>query len=138
MVYNTFCVNNDLVNVGFVYMHNGYDVIVAAHSSSLTSYTYKMPPYFLNVIKPLIDIDYTTFVGKVDYRKCIFIFMSNTGETLITDQMVKIHHSGIARKNIQLKHFEKLIIKEAFNEQGGFHHSDTIESNLIDHYVPFL
>lgn len=21
---------------------------------------------------------------------------------------------------------------------GGFHHSDTIKSNLIDHYIPFL
>jgi hypothetical protein len=25
-----------------------------------------------------------------------------------------------------------------FCDIGGFHHSDTIKSNLIDHYVPFL
>ncbi|KAB0802881.1 hypothetical protein PPYR_05067 [Photinus pyralis] len=96
----------------------------------------KAPEYLLNIIKPLID--YNAYVAKVDYRKSIFIFLSNTGESLITDQMIKLHHSGIPRKDIQLQDFENLIIKGAFNEHGGFHHSDTIKSNLIDHYVPFL
>lgn len=96
----------------------------------------KMHSGLLNVIKPLID--YNSYVSKVDYRKSIFIFLSNTGESLITEQMIKLHRSGIERNDIQLQDFENLIIKGAFNEEGGFHHSDAIKSNLIDHYVPFL
>lgn len=96
----------------------------------------KMPPNILNVIKPMID--YNQYVEKVDYRKAIFIFLSNTGESVITDQVVRLWKAGVRREDVRLQDFESLITKGAFNEEGGFHHSDTIRSNLIDHYIPFL
>jgi len=68
----------------------------------------------------------------------VFIFISNTGGSVITNQMLKLWRAGVLRKDIKLQDFEKLIAQGAFNEEGGFHHSDTIKSNLIDHYVPFL
>ncbi|KAK4881753.1 hypothetical protein RN001_005072 [Aquatica leii] len=96
----------------------------------------KMPPSVLDIIKPLID--YNINIAKVDYRQAIFIFLSNTGESLITEETIRLQRAGVERRDIQLGDFESLIIKGAFNEEGGFHHSDTIKSNLIDHYVPFL
>ena len=45
---------------------------------------------------------------------------------------------GIKREDIKLKDFEDMIRKGAFNEKGGFHKRESIESNVIDHYVPFL
>ncbi|KAF2900894.1 hypothetical protein ILUMI_05299 [Ignelater luminosus] len=96
----------------------------------------KMPPKVLNVIKPMID--YNQDVEKVDYRKAIFIFLSNTGESLITEKAIQLWKSGVRREDVGLKDFESVITMGAFNEEGGFHHSDTIKSNLIDHYIPFL
>lgn len=96
----------------------------------------KMPPTILNGIKPVID--YREHLENVDYRKSIFIFLSNTGSTLINEHYMKFWRDGVRREDIKLSDFEKLIAQGAFNEQGGFHHSDTIRSNLIDHYIPFL
>lgn len=96
----------------------------------------KMPDRVLDVIKPMID--YNENVDKVDYRKCVFIFLSNTGGSIITRETLKLWKEGIKREDIQLKHFEQHISKGVFNEKGGFYHSDTIKSNLIDHYIPFL
>ncbi|KAF5298295.1 hypothetical protein FQR65_LT09806 [Abscondita terminalis] len=79
----------------------------------------KMPPNLLNVITPLID--YNKNIQKVDYRKTIFIFLSNTGESLITDEMIKLRRAGMERQDIQISDFEGLIIKGAFNEAGGFY-----------------
>ncbi|XP_063912365.1 torsin-1A-like [Zophobas morio] len=97
----------------------------------------KMPPKVLNIIKPMID--YRDDVDGVDYRDCIFIFLSNTGAELINEHFLELwNRQGVKREDLKLKDFESLITKGAFNEEGGFHHSDTIRSNLIDHYVPFL
>ncbi|XP_044259628.1 torsin-1A-like [Tribolium madens] len=97
----------------------------------------KMPPKILNIIKPMID--YRDDVDGVDYRGCIFIFLSNTGADLINEHFLEIwKEDGVMREDLKLEDFEPLITKGAFNEEGGFHHSDTIKSNLIDHYVPFL
>ncbi|XP_025835910.1 torsin-1A [Agrilus planipennis] len=96
----------------------------------------KIPPKVLNILKPLID--YNARIESVDYRKAVFIFLSNTGGSLIADQFLKLWQLGVRREDIHLKDFESLMTKGAFNEEGGFQHSDTIKSNLIDHFVPFL
>lgn len=79
----------------------------------------KMPPNLLNVIKPMID--YNNDVERIDYRETIFIFLSNTGESLITEKMLQLWKDGYRRKEVELKHFESLIIKGAFNEEGNLH-----------------
>lgn len=76
----------------------------------------KMPPHILSVIKPLID--YNRHVDKVDYRQSIFIFLSNTGGSLITLQFLKLWESGKRREEIELRDFEQLIMEGAFNEEG--------------------
>ncbi|GJQ74640.1 hypothetical protein Trydic_g21493 [Trypoxylus dichotomus] len=72
----------------------------------------KIPSTLLDIIKPIID--YNERVEGIDYRK------------------------RKRREDIKAKDFEKLITQGAFNEAGGFYLSDTIKSNLIDHYIPFL
>jgi hypothetical protein len=97
----------------------------------------KMPPKVLNILKPIID--YRDNVDGIDFRDSVFIFLSNTGAELINEHFLDFwNNKGMKREELKLSDFEKLITKGAFNEEGGFHHSDTIKSNLIDHYVPFL
>lgn len=96
----------------------------------------KIPPGVLDGIKNIID--YNSRVENVDYRQAIFIFLSNTGASLITQQFLSLWKRGVARKDITVNDFENIIMKGAFNEDGGFRYSDTIKDNLIDHYVPFL
>lgn len=95
-----------------------------------------MPAGVLDGIKNVID--YNAHVENVDYREAVFIFLSNTGASVITEEYLSLWRRGIARSDITLNHFENLILKGAFNEEGGFQYSDTIKNNLIDHYVPFL
>lgn len=75
-----------------------------------------MPSKVLDIIKPIID--YNDHVEKVDYRKSIFIFMSNTGSGAILDKYLSFWRNGIVRDNIKLRDFEKLITDGAFNEEG--------------------
>lgn len=96
----------------------------------------KMPPGILNGIKPILD--YNRNIDKTDYRKSVFIFLSNTGGTDVTSTLLKFWETGKSREEIELADFERLIMNGAFNEEGGFHKSDVIASSLIDHYVPFL
>lgn len=84
-----------------------------------------MPPKLLDVIKPIID--YNENVEKVDYRKCIFIFLSNTGSAVITDAYLNFWRNGIKREDIKLKDFENLITQGAFNEAGMSLYFDKIQ-----------
>lgn len=83
-----------------------------------------MPANLLNSIKPMID--YQEQVDKVDFRKAVFIFLSNTGSTLIKDHMLYLWKKGVKRKDVNLKDFEHLITKGAFNEIGNIYFSLTL------------
>ena len=109
----------------------------------------KMPEQLLSFIKPFLD--YYDSVLDVDFRRSIFIFLSNQGGTAIAN-IAKDHHiAGKNREDLTLKHFEGPVMKEAFNREGLFFLSKTISNNLgglkmselitsqlIDHFVPFL
>lgn len=75
-----------------------------------------MPPGILNVIKPIID--YKDVVDGEDYTQAIFIFLSNTGATLINQQYLEYWKAGKRREDLQLKDFEDVIMQGAFNEKG--------------------
>lgn len=95
-----------------------------------------MPQTVLNALKPLID--YRAMVDKVPYTEAIFIFLSNTGATVINERYHELWSAGKQREEMKLSDFESLISRGAFNEKGGFQFSDAIKANLIDHYIPFL
>lgn len=102
----------------------------------------KMPEGVLNVLVPFLD--YNTWIkswrlaSSINARKAIYIFLSNTGSSRITQRLLTLWEEGRQRHTTKLQDFENLISVGAFNERGGFYHSDTIDSNVIDHYIPFL
>ncbi|XP_054267612.1 torsin-1A-like [Macrosteles quadrilineatus] len=96
----------------------------------------KYPPYVLDAIKPYID--YNTHIDGYDYRKAIFIFMTNIGGPLISQISLQKWLKGIDREDFKLSDFEQPIRKHSFNCEGGFYQSDLIRHHLIDYIVPFL
>ncbi|XP_076044652.1 torsin-1A-like isoform X2 [Oratosquilla oratoria] len=96
----------------------------------------KMPVGMIDAIKPFID--YHESIDGVDFRKSIFLFLSNTGGANITRRMLELWKEGKNREDIELSDLEDLILKGAFNEKGGLHHSELIHHSLVDHYIPFL
>jgi len=96
----------------------------------------KMPPGVLDIVKPFMD--YYEHIDGVDYRRNIFLFLSNTGGKEITQTVFDSWNSGKDREKISLKDLEPLIAAGAFNEAGGLQYSRMIEKNLVDVFVPFL
>jgi len=96
----------------------------------------KLEPGFIDAIKPFVDI--TGKINGVDYRRSIFIFLSNTGGKEINKLTLENRKNGINREDIVLKEVEPLIKKGMFNKKGGLHESKIIKNNLVDYYVPFL
>lgn len=101
-----------------------------------------MPEGLLNVLVPFLDYNSyhksTKHSESMYQNKAMFIFLSNTGSTQIVQHLTNLWERGKNRDDTRLQDFEKLIADGAFNEKGGFHHSDTIQTSVIDHYVPFL
>lgn len=92
----------------------------------------KMPANVLNGIKPMID--YRDVVDGVDYTRAIFIFLSNTGASLINEHYEDLWNQGRKREDLQLNDFENLISKGAFNEEGWLNKEgflNNIMRNLI-------
>jgi len=96
----------------------------------------KMPEGMIDGIKPFID--HHQSVEGQNFRKSIFIFLSNTGGRDITKETLKFWTDGKKREDITYRDLEMLVNKGAFNELGGLHRSAVIDSSLIDVYVPFL
>jgi len=96
----------------------------------------KMPEGVIDGIKPFID--HHEMIEGLDFRRSIFIFLSNTGGREITRASLKFWAAGHAREEIRYTDLEPLVNAGAFNEMGGLHRSAIIDSSLIDLYVPFL
>ncbi|XP_002742201.1 torsin-1A-like [Saccoglossus kowalevskii] len=96
----------------------------------------KMHPGLIDVLKPFLD--HYPEIDGVDYRKNIFIFLSNTAGNDITVKTLENWKQGHDRKDITVKEMDQLLNVNAFNEAGGLWHSNLIEKHLIDFFVPFL
>ncbi|GCB69304.1 hypothetical protein scyTo_0001029 [Scyliorhinus torazame] len=97
----------------------------------------KMHPGLINAIKPFLD--YTSEVDKVDYRKAIFIFLSNTGGDKINEHTLSVLMSGKTSESIKLSELEEELSMTVFNNSNsGFWQTNLIQTNLIDYFIPFL
>jgi len=96
----------------------------------------KMPVGLLDAVKAFVD--YHKSIGGVDFRRSIFIFLSNTGGRKISETALQFWKRGQKREELKRKDLEGLIAKGAFSEDGGLHHANVIEKSLVDHFVPFL
>ncbi|XP_048469423.1 torsin-1A-like isoform X2 [Rhincodon typus] len=113
------------------------NVSLCARSMFIFDEMDKMHPGLINAIKPFLD--YSSDVDKVDYRKAIFIFLSNTGGDKISEFTLNVLMNGKARESITLSQLEEELSSTVFNNSNsGFWQTDLIQHNLIDHFIPFL
>ncbi|XP_067431344.1 torsin-1A-like [Thunnus thynnus] len=97
----------------------------------------KMHPGLIDIIKPFLD--YYKKLDGVSYGKSIFIFLSNDGRERITEKALEFKRAGLDREEIELKDMETLLSASAFNNsESGLWHSNLIEENMVDFFIPFL
>lgn len=83
-------------------------------------------------------LDHHSHINGVDFRKAIFIFLSNSGGTEISDALEDLMQQGKYREQTTIYNFEKIAETGAYNVKGGLKNTGLISSSLIDHFVPFL
>ncbi|XP_047123967.1 torsin-1A isoform X2 [Hydra vulgaris] len=91
----------------------------------------KMPEGLANVMTPYLENQ----INSQDYRKSIFIFLSNTAGDKINLFTSNHYTSRKSRETISPDEMEK-IISDAL--KSSFEDSIIIKNSLIDFYVPFL
>ncbi|XP_059141080.1 torsin-1A-like [Physella acuta] len=98
----------------------------------------KLPALLLDVVKPYVD--YHEHLGRVNYRKAIFLFLSNEGGTEIGRLIYEHWMSGKPRDSFTLKDVENTILKASLNSksESGFWHSQLISQHLVTAFIPFL
>ena len=96
----------------------------------------KVPHGLMDALKPFLD--HYNEIDGVDYRKSIFIFLSNTGANKINEEVLDHWRKGKKREDLTIKQMDDVINKGAFNQEGGLRHSQLILHNLIDYFIPFL
>lgn len=95
-----------------------------------------MPENLIGYLSPYLD--HNVLVKGVDYRKSIFIFLSNSGGTAIAHNLMELMKSGRLREDVKFREFEQVLEMNAYNQEGGLKGTNLLEQHLIDHFIPFL
>lgn len=95
----------------------------------------KLPNGTLNSIGPFLDINPN--VGGVDYRKTIFIFLSNTAGTTIKEYTEAQLEQGRSREDITVHEMETLI-QDHLYRTGELKQSSLISRYQLDAFIPML
>ena len=96
----------------------------------------KVPSGLIDTLRPYLE--HHRHVNGIDYRKSIFIFLSNTGSKMINNFVIEHYSKGNKREDLTVKDMERIINNGAFNMEGGLWHSELISHNLIDLFVPIM
>lgn len=97
----------------------------------------KMPEGIFDSITAMLD--HHTLVKGKDFKKSIFIFLTNYGGEEITKMLYRLMtHEGLYRHETKLNHFEDIVKVGVYNREGGLKESSLIKSAVIDFYLPFL
>eukprot|EP00794_Sanderia_malayensis_P016118 gene16118-17743_t len=96
----------------------------------------KMPAGLSDVLKSYLD--YNHKVDGFDFRKAIFIFMSNTGHEEMETGTLQHWKTGKKREEISMKMMNKLLKTVAYHSEDGFGKSRLIDHHLVDFFVPFM
>lgn len=97
---------------------------------------HNMPSGVLDVIAPFLD--FRESVDGVDYRRAIFLFLSNAGGSIINRHLYDHLKSGRKRSELQFIHMDRHLARSVFNNEGGLRYSDLIQKHLITAMIPFL
>lgn len=97
----------------------------------------KIPPGVFEAFVGLMD--HNTFIKDADFSKCLFIFISNLAGVEIGQKLsLVMRKEGLTREDTSLMLFERVIEESAYNGEGAFRRSRSIEKAVIDYYIPFL
>ncbi|XP_062938300.1 prosalusin isoform X2 [Cynocephalus volans] len=97
----------------------------------------KLPPGLMEVLRPFLGSSWVVY--GTNYRKAIFIFISNTGGEQINQVALEAWRSRRDREEIRLQELEPVISRAVLdNPHHGFWHSGIMEEHLLDTVVPFL
>ncbi|NP_001087470.1 torsin-2A precursor [Xenopus laevis] len=97
----------------------------------------KMHPGLIDAIVPFLGTSWVVYGSN--YRKAIFLFISNAGGDDINEVALDFWRQRKDREDIRLHHLESAISKAVFsNPKHGFWQSQIINQHLIDVIVPFL
>ncbi|CAL8089296.1 unnamed protein product [Calicophoron daubneyi] len=110
-------------------------VLACPYSIFVFDEVHNMPTGILDVLAPLLE--FRDSVDGVDFRKSVFLFLSNTGGKYINQLTYQHLVSGKKRDQLRYTDVDRDLTRSAFNE-GGLHSSDLIKKNLITAMVPFL
>ncbi|KAK2543292.1 Tor3a [Columba livia] len=76
---------------------------------------------------------------QLDYRRSIFLFLSNLGGNAINEVALDFWRAGRAREEISMEFLEQRLRLELLEPaENGYARSHLLEENLIDFFVPFL
>ncbi|KAM4850234.1 prosalusin isoform X1 [Urocitellus parryii] len=97
----------------------------------------KLPPGLMEVLRPFLGPSWVVY--GTNYRKAIFIFISNTGGEQINQVALEAWRSRRDREEISLQELEPAVSRAVLdNPHHGFWHSGIMEERLLDAMVPFL
>ncbi|XP_069465233.1 prosalusin isoform X1 [Ambystoma mexicanum] len=97
----------------------------------------KMPPGLIDVIAPFLGPSWVVY--GTNYRKAIFLFISNAGGEQINRVALDFWDAHKDREEIELKDLEAAISKAVLNNpRCGFWKSQIFHEKLVDVIVPFL
>nr|CAH8849516.1 unnamed protein product [Trichobilharzia regenti] len=97
---------------------------------------HNMPHGILDVLAPLLEIRES--VEGVDFRRSVFLFLSNAGGNYINRRTYEHLVSGKKREDLRYTDIDRVLAKSAFNNEGGLQYSELITKHLITAVVPFL
>ncbi|NXW48635.1 TOR3A protein, partial [Nyctiprogne leucopyga] len=76
---------------------------------------------------------------QVDYRRSIFLFLSNLGGNTINEVTLDFWRAGRAREEISVEFLEQRLRQELQEPaENSYARSHLLKENLIDFFVPFL
>ncbi|NXS48823.1 TOR3A protein, partial [Balaeniceps rex] len=91
----------------------------------------------LDAIKPFMA--HYDNKGQVDYRRSIFLFLSNLGGNTINEVALDFWRAGRAREEISMEFLEQQLRLELLEPaENAYIRSHLLKENLIDFFVPFL
>ncbi|KAF6328291.1 torsin family 2 member A [Rhinolophus ferrumequinum] len=97
----------------------------------------KLAPGLMEVLRPFLGSSWVVY--GTNYRKAIFIFISNTGGEQINQVALEAWRNHREREEIRLQELEPVISRAVLdNPQHGFWRSGIMEEHLLDALVPFL
>ncbi|XP_074164587.1 torsin-3A [Sminthopsis crassicaudata] len=96
----------------------------------------KLPPNLLETLKPILD--HYDNIKEVDYRRAIFIFLSNLGGNTINEVVLSWLKAGRSREEITMEDLEPHLQEILKSTDSNFGHNQLVKENLIDFFVPFL